>query len=305
MLTALSLRRRLLALASVALIVAGSAPSAFAQAPTLVQFSLSERSTYVETTHSDWQSDRDLRYFSKSKKYELCTDCEDGTEPGCADCWWARCDQLLAEPLTLKAMKTYATGLGQPEQMRHVADRASLRALVYNEPEGTLQGLLPQTRAAWNEIGATDRDRLIALGRDCTVGGPDPLVFTFVLSNPGERAVFVTEIVHHRLFDFGEAAGGPPGTSGPFEPEVDYVHEVDFKCEFEAGGGQSTESVARPLAPPFRIMGDDAVSFELQSIYDGTSTGFLAPIKMRLDVVTSGGTVSTPEFIVEAPSCGG
>ena len=299
MMTAPSVRRRFFAIASV-LLLAASAPSASAQAPTLVQFSLSERSTYVETTHSDWQSDRDLRYFSKSKKYELCTDCEAGTEPGCADCWWARCDRLLAEPLTLRAMKTYVTGLGQPQQMRHVADRASLRALVYNEPEGTLQGLLPQTRAAWNEIEPTDRDRLIALGRDCTVGGPDPLVFTFVLSNPGERAVFVTEVVHHRLDDYGEAAGGPAGSSGLFVPEVDYVHEVTFPCD-----GEETEAVARSLTPPFRIVGDDAVSFELQSIYGGSSTQFLAPIKMRLDIVTSAGTVSTPEFLVEAPSCAG
>ncbi len=138
---------------------------------------------------------------------------------------------------------------------------------------------------------------------ETTQGGDDLLIYTISLHNPTEDDVFVTEIIHHRLHDNGEAGGGDH-PSGRLAPGDIYVQNITFPCEYD----DPPIAAAEALADPLRISAGDAFNVELQVRYtiEDYPTAILAPIEMRLGIVTSdGGVVNTPVFVVDAPSCAG
>lgn len=270
------------------------------QLPTIEYFDLSERSSYVEI---EWTGEiphipnpcltieEPLRYFSSSARYTACADCPTGAEPECRDCYWARCDQYLEEPLTLTAMRAYVEGLGDADLLRHVADRASLVRLVKREPPTVLQNLLPQSRTEWNAITLdAHRDRLIEFKRDCSRVRSDPLLFTVVLRNTADQELLVTAV------DYSRAIPRPP--TPPLPPTIDYTQEEwdRLLCLPDPRGFR--------LDPPLVIAPGSAESFELHPVFGSINlTTPLIPMMIYLSLDTSEGRVDTPVFVVEVPSC--
>lgn len=270
--------------------------TSLAQSTSVVQFDLSDRSTYV-LDRVDWRDDLDhLKYFSQSARYTQCNDCPTGSEEGCNDCWWAMCDKRIADSATLAALRTYLTSIDDNSAARFAKDKDGLHALVYYEPEGALQRLLPDSRVAWNEIQPlANRQALIALGRDCNLAGAE-LVLSLSLQNSASTPALATSVSYVKLEDYGEAGGG--AEAGLAIAVADYVHQLEHNCMAE------TDTQTFALDPPLRIEPAEFTRFELQPIFKSDG-GFLAPIRMRIDIKTTAGTISTEEFLVEAPSCAG
>lgn len=270
-------------------------PEQDAAAPSLIQFVLSETSTYLKENDSD----SGLDYYTMSGQTEACAACRTGTEAACDDCWWVQCDRLIASPRTLEAVRSYLQGRDQPELLQHVESHEAFEQLVYYQGEGALFSVLPSTKAQWDGIDAPEtRETLENLYGTCTGLTSDLLLFSITLKNQSSGYTTVSAVEYHVLQDFGEAAGGDD--AGLLRPIAQYVHEIERTC-------REPEVFSFPLQPPIELEPDRSKSFELQPSFsvEDYPSAFLAPLLVRIEIVTDKGNVVISPFLVEAPSCAG
>ncbi len=269
--------------------------------PVLVRFALSDQSTFT-TAALPW--DEGERYYSATARFTAGAPCD--------DCWYARCDALLQEADVLAAMLAYMDGhrgraseLDDPDARADYARQVRRQLLVDRDMTPLGAQIAYSTRNEWADIESpAERARVSDLVAACTPPQPtDALVFSVTLKNPSDTYLNVTDVRYVVLEDGGEAGGG--AGAGLLEPLATYVHPVERRCDWRAEGRSETYPFA--LTPILEIAPGRSAAFDLQPTFSvkGYTNAFLAPLKIRIDLVTDGGTVRTDAFWIEGPSCAG
>lgn len=243
---------------------------------------------------------------------------------------WGPCNSVN-DVRVLEGLRRFVTRSGRSRLLQHLTSTNSLNTLaVSGDP--ILRQIMPRA-GDWGRVDAADRDAILTWMRNC-VGLFHP-VFLITLYNPNNYEVLVPRVRYYVLAaDRGEAGGGMFGYS--IFPVATYAHTI------KAMPGDQRRQVYRPtlslrgdygmyddypgvrgrlrrdrsgnflIVPPAAralqnptpvIPARGHVSFELQIAAE--EGGLLADVLMSIEVVTSAGSVRTPEFLVELGTGGG
>ncbi len=274
-------------------------------APVLLRFALSRKSTYVRTTYADGT------YYSATARFAVRNAREDDD-----DAWYAQCDGMLAEPSVQAAVLSYLMDpdIGSPVPRGGAAVmlardgfavkyKARLREQFLTAPGRTIaSSQIDDARRNVFMDGSTpaDRARITSLVAACTPPqAKDALVFSVTIKNPSATFMNITAVRYLVLDDRGEAGGGAGAAA--LEPVATYLHRIRRKCLFNG----APESFPFSLTPMVEVAPGRTAVIDLQPTIRNSEGSFLAPLAMRVEVVTDHGTVRSRKFWVEGPSCAG